>query len=90
MEAAACATPAIASDTDDLRDAVQDGITGYLVPHNDVDAWAARMIEVLSKEPLRARLGEAARKRADLFGWDVQAEKMRVIVEKVANSSFLQ
>ena len=35
MEAAACGTPSLASDSPGLRDSVRDGETGYLVPHGD-------------------------------------------------------
>jgi glycosyltransferase involved in cell wall biosynthesis len=84
MEAAACATPTLASDVAGLRDAVRDGITGFLIPHQDIDAWARRMTEILTDPPLRARLGAAAQAWARGFGWDVQAEKMRATVEAVA------
>jgi glycosyltransferase involved in cell wall biosynthesis len=84
MEAAACGTPTLASDTDGLRDAVRDGVTGFLIPHTDVDAWARRLIAILTDAALCARMGTAARQWAQGFGWDTQAELMRVIVEEVA------
>lgn len=84
MEAAACGTPTLASDVDGLRDSVRDGVTGFLVPHTDVDLWARRMIEILTDAGLRARLGAAAQAWAREFDWDTQAEKMRAIVEDVA------
>jgi glycosyltransferase involved in cell wall biosynthesis len=84
IEAAACATPTLASDVDGLRDAVRDGVTGYLIPHLDTDAWARRMIEILTDEALRSRLAAGAQQWASGFGWDGQAEKMRRVVEEVA------
>ena len=39
IEAAACGTPSLASDSPGLRDSVCHGETGFLVPHGDVDAW---------------------------------------------------
>ena len=46
IEAAACGTPSLASDSPGLRDSVRHGETGFLVPHGDVEALAARMLEL--------------------------------------------
>ena len=35
LEAAACATPVVASNSPGIRESVRDGETGYLVPHGD-------------------------------------------------------
>jgi glycosyltransferase involved in cell wall biosynthesis len=84
IEAAACGTPVLASDSEGLRDAVRHGETGFLIPHSDVEAWARRMTEILTDAPLRTRMGAAAHEWARNFDWDVEAEKMRRIVEEVA------
>ena len=85
IEAAACGTPVLASDSEGLRDAVRHGETGFLIPHSDVEAWTRRMTEILSDAPLRARMGAAAHQWARNFDWDVEAEKMWRIVEEVAD-----
>ncbi|MGH7582905.1 MAG: glycosyltransferase family 4 protein, partial [Gemmatimonadales bacterium] len=46
MEAAACGTPSIASESPGLRDSVRDGRTGVLVPHGDEQALAAAMLRL--------------------------------------------
>jgi glycosyltransferase involved in cell wall biosynthesis len=83
IEAAACGTPVLASDAEGLRDAVRHEVTGFLVPHSDIEAWARRMTEILSDTPLRTRMGAASREWARRFDWDVEAEKMRRILEEV-------
>src|SRR5581483_7114696 len=40
LEAAACATPVVASNSPGIRESVVDGKTGYLVPHGDIEALA--------------------------------------------------
>ena len=70
VEAAACATPSLASDSPGLRDSVRHGETGYLVPHGDVDALAARMLELAGDPALVARLGGAARCFAEELSWE--------------------
>jgi glycosyltransferase involved in cell wall biosynthesis len=84
IEAAACGTPVLASAADGLRDAVQDGRTGFLVPHRDPSAWAARMTQIVTDGPLRAKMGAAALEWARRFDWDVQADKMLRVVEEVS------
>ena len=43
LEAAACATPVVASNSPGIRESVRDGETGFLVPHGDIAAMAAAM-----------------------------------------------
>jgi glycosyltransferase involved in cell wall biosynthesis len=75
LEAAACGTPTVASDSPGLRDSVVDGETGYLVPHGDVAALAGRLRHMLEDAILRERLGTAARRFALEFSWDRAAER---------------
>jgi glycosyltransferase involved in cell wall biosynthesis len=69
-EAAVCGTPSLASDSPGLRDSVQDGRTGYLVPHGDPTALARRMLQLAGDPALVARLGDAARRDALAWTWD--------------------
>lgn len=69
IEAAACATPSLASDSPGLRDSVCHGETGFLVPHGDINALAARMVELADSPMLVARLGERARLFAEDLTW---------------------
>ena len=70
VEAAACGTPSIASNSPGLRDSVLNGETGCLVPHGDADALAARMLELAGSPALVARLGAAARRFAESLTWE--------------------
>jgi glycosyltransferase involved in cell wall biosynthesis len=70
MEAAACGTPSIASDSPGLRDSVRDGETGVLVPHGDVEALARAMLQFAGNGELVNRLGRTARAHAERWSWD--------------------
>lgn len=74
VEAAACGTPSVASDSPGLRDSVRAGQTGYLVPHGDADALAARMLELAADPVLVDRLGQAGRRFAESLSWDRAAD----------------
>lgn len=74
VEAAACGTPTVASDSPGLRESVLHQSTGLLVPHGDVPALASAMAALGASSELRQRLGEAALRWAQRFSWDRAAE----------------
>ena len=63
-EAMAWGRPVVASAVGGLRDAVEDGVTGLLVPPRDVAALRGALERLLGDAALRARLGAAAREKA--------------------------
>ncbi len=89
VEAAACGTPALASDSPGLRESVRHGVSGYLVPHGDADALAERMLALAADPELVARLGRAARAFAEGLSWEAaaratEAQLQRVIAQRGA------
>ncbi len=88
VEAAACGTPSVASDSPGLRDSVRHMETGYLVPHGDVSALAARMLELAADPGLVDRLGLAARRFAEGLSWErAAAETERHLLDIIAGSA---
>lgn len=83
VEAAACGTPALASDSPGLRESVRDGETGFLVPHGDVRALARRMLELAGDPTLVARMGASARAFAMGLSWDRAAQATEAHLERV-------
>lgn len=77
VEAAACGTPALASDSPGLRESVRHEVTGYLVPHGDWRTLADRMLALAGDRSLVERLGTAARTFAEGLSWDVAARATR-------------
>ncbi|MEJ2337423.1 MAG: glycosyltransferase family 4 protein [Gemmatimonadales bacterium] len=75
VEAAACGTAAIASDSPGLRESVVDGKSGYLVHHEEAGAWVARLRELSDSPELRDRLGRGALEHAAGYSWDRAADE---------------
>ena len=69
IEASACGTPTVASDSPGLRETVRDGETGILVPHGDPEALAAALEHVLQPAN-RDRMGASARNMAQRYSWE--------------------
>jgi glycosyltransferase involved in cell wall biosynthesis len=65
MEAAACGVPAVAPAVGGIPELVEDGVTGLLVPAGDRPALVAALERLLRDHELAARLGAAARWRAE-------------------------
>jgi glycosyltransferase involved in cell wall biosynthesis len=72
-EAAACATPAVASDIRGHRSSVVDGVTGVLAP---VEKLGEALAELLLDDERREQLAHAARERATTLTWDRVARDM--------------
>ncbi len=84
LEAAACGTPTVASDSPGLRDSVLPERTGLLVPHGDVEALADALERVLADAGLRERLGAGAREWAESLSWDRVADRWESLLREVA------
>jgi mannosyltransferase len=64
MEAMSCGLPVVASDVGSVRDVVQQGVTGLLVPPKNAAAIAGATLSILRQPDLRARMSVAAREAA--------------------------
>ena len=65
LEAMACGKPVVTTHHKGCEDAVVDGQTGFLVPVKEIDPLAARIVELLNDPALRARMGQAGRRRVE-------------------------
>ena len=75
-EAMAHGRPVVATAVGGLLDAIEDGVTGLLVPPGDPAALRAAIETLLADAELRRRLGTAAREAArDRFSWQVSTER---------------
>jgi len=70
VEAEACGTPVVASDSPGIRESVRHGETGFLTPHGDVPAMAAAFARLSASPALVAEMGARARTFAESFTWE--------------------
>jgi D-inositol-3-phosphate glycosyltransferase len=73
IEAQAAGTPVLAASVGGLPVAVRDGETGFLVQGHDPAAYARVLGDLAADPRLAPRMGEAAARHAQSFGWDTAA-----------------
>lgn len=84
IEAAACGTPAVASNVPGLRDSILNPHTGFLVPYGKSDKFAEKILKLIENERLRNRLSRKAIKWSSQFTWEKSAAAFySVIINKV-------
>jgi glycosyltransferase involved in cell wall biosynthesis len=90
LEAAACGTPALASDSPGLRESVEDGCSGLLVDHGDSAAWVKALRRVAEDSDLRRRLREGALRFAGQFSWERTADETETHLLDVVQRGSIQ
>ena len=76
LEAGACEIPVVGTRTGGVVDAVQDGITGLLVPQEDVEALTTALFRLLENPEEAREMGMAARRRiVSTLTWESTGDK---------------
>jgi glycosyltransferase involved in cell wall biosynthesis len=83
LEAMASGRPVIASRIGGLPDVVVDGETGFIVPPGDADALRKAIKRLVDDSHLRARMGEAAKRRAGEFRASAVVPRIEAVYRRV-------
>jgi glycosyltransferase involved in cell wall biosynthesis len=85
VEAMACARPVISARTFSSVGIVDDGVTGWLVPPDEVDGMAGALVEAVNDPAERARRGAAAREAAlERYSWPSIAARVAEVLGEAA------
>lgn len=83
LEANACGTPVLASRVSGLKDAVSEGVSGYLFEYGDFYDLGRRLQELLDDQAKRVQLGKTARTWSEKYSWIAQSEKFSHLIRKI-------
>lgn len=84
IEAMACGLPCVSFDCPlGPADIINDGVDGYLVAPNDVEALAEKIILMLEEEEKRKQMGQSARQTAMNYMPDKIVEKWDVMFKEL-------
>ncbi len=65
LEAGAARKPSVSVRVGGVDDLIEDGVSGFVVPQDDISAFANRLVRLLADDDLRRRMGEAAREHVE-------------------------
>lgn len=82
VEAAACGTPVVATNSSPLPQLLEGG--GLFIAPGDVGALTAALRTLSTDEPLRLQLGAVARRRAAALSWQRGAERALAALDEAA------
>ena len=86
IEACACETPVVVSDTGGLPEIVQHGITGFLVAPGDTAATADAFAQLVRDPALRRTMSTAARERMqERFDWSNNVDQFERLYRGLIN-----
>ena len=87
LEAMASGLPVVTTDCGGMREAVTDGVDGFVVPVRDVAAMSAALVELAGDAGLRTRMGRAARAAVERgFALEQQIASFASLYERLAAS----
>ena len=80
MQAMAMELPVVSTTIGAIDEAVEDGVTGFLVPPENVELLKAKLAALLANDALRQKMGTAGRQRAESkFSLDAMADAMEKV-----------
>lgn len=86
LEAMATGVPAIVSTQTGMKDAITDGVSGFLMPSRDSYALADRIYQLKSDDTLRLNMGQSARQAALAYDLDGCQKQYAQIMKPLWNA----
>ena len=77
LEASAAGTAVVGTDKCGVADAIEDGVTGVVVPQDNIaEALPRALLDLLEDPAKAARMGAAGRERAKAMTWAAMADQV--------------
>lgn len=83
IESLAAGLPVVATDVGGNAEAIEEGVSGFLLPVGDVEGIADRLTRLVLDEALRSRMSEAARRRSERFSLDETVRATEALYDRL-------
>jgi glycosyltransferase involved in cell wall biosynthesis len=88
LEALACGVPVLSTTAGGLKEIAVDGESGLFVPPGDAEALSRALLSLLTNDPLRLRLTQGARRRAQAFSLERRSRELLHVIIGLAEKAF--
>ncbi|AZJ32467.1 Glycosyltransferase involved in cell wall bisynthesis [Tenacibaculum mesophilum] len=83
IESSSCEKPVIVSNVGGLPEVVKDGVTGIVVPGQNIDKTVQALEKLILDKNLQEQMGKAGRKRVEkMYNWEENVQQMIKIYEE--------
>jgi len=82
LEAMSCGIPVIMTINTGASDVITDGVEGFIIPIRDINAIKEKLEWCYSHPAELAKMGIAARKRAEQLNWGVYRQKLAMVIKE--------
>ncbi len=76
IEAMAAGLPVLGIDSPGVGDTIEDGVTGYLAPEEDLAAFTAKMVRLITDHENRKRMAQQAWQQVERYAIENTVQKM--------------
>ena len=85
IEAMACGVPVVSFDCENgPRSIITNGVNGFLIQSFDIDAYAEKLILLMSDDKLRRQMGDNARKAASRYDIDMIGKQWKQLFDELS------
>ena len=87
IEAMGCSLPVITTDIGGCAEAIEDGISGFVIPCKDPKSIAEKLFILVNDNELRLKMGKASRLRAErMFSIEANVRKTQQVYRQVLSA----
>ena len=84
LEAMACGKPVVVSDADGFKEIIEDGKDGFIVPKENPEAAAGKILQLLNDRELIEQIGCSARESVVAkYSWKVSVDTMMGVYDNI-------
>lgn len=87
LEAMACGKPVVVSDADGFLEIIENGKEGFIVPKENPEAAAEKIMQLLNDKVLASGIGQAARAAVvEKYSWKVSVDIMMKVYDDILSN----
>jgi 1,2-diacylglycerol 3-alpha-glucosyltransferase len=87
IEAMACGLPVLGIQSPGIGDMIEDGVTGFLIQEEDLAAFTAKMVRMVTEHDLRHTMSQKARQAVEAYAIERTAQMLQESYKQVIHQA---